>query len=114
MGNCGERIAVCAGGHLIRQGFSAQAQVEKMMLDAFEGANNVYALARDSAKLPPDNQPWRPVGKIDIQLADSTNFGIAVHRIVQDVRRAGFHPLSRHEMVYLLAVVGVRRDPPTD
>jgi hypothetical protein len=43
-------------GNLIRPGLSAQAQVEKMMLDAFEGANDVYALARsrhtDKASAP--------------------------------------------------------------
>ena len=90
----------------------AKAHADPMILSVFEGANETYAIARDSAKLPSDNQPWRRRGEIDIKRADRSNFGIDVGRIVDDVRRQGFHDLSRHEVLYLLAVGGVRRPQP--
>jgi hypothetical protein len=89
-----------------------KAHAEPMILGVFEGAGESYALARDSAKLPSQNRPWHYRGEIDIELADRSNFGIDVARIVDDVRRTGFHHLSRHEVLYLLAVVGVRRPLP--
>jgi hypothetical protein len=83
-----------------------------MILGVFEGAGESYALARDGAKLPSQNQPWHHRAEIDIESADRSNFGIDVARIVDDVRHKGFHDLSRHEALYLLAVVGVRRPQP--
>jgi len=83
-----------------------------MLLGVFEGAGDTYALARDRTKLPSQYQPWIPRGEIDIKLADRSNFGIDVARIVDDVQRKGFHDASRRDVLFLLAVVGVRRPLP--
>ena len=79
----------------------ARGRAQPMILCAFEGANDSYALARDHAKLPSEGQPWRPVGEIDVKLADHANFGVDVHRIAEDIGKAGFHAVSRHEVLYL-------------
>ena len=96
----------------MQSGYLAKARADPMILGVFEGASDTYALARDRAKLPSQNQPWSYRGEIDIKLADRSNFGIDVARIVDDRQTQRILRPVPADVLYLLAVVGVRRPQP--
>jgi hypothetical protein len=83
-----------------------------MILSVYEGADKTYALVQHSTQLPADREPWRLRGQIDLRHSHGSSFGVDVAQITDDIRRSGFHALSREEVLYLLAVAGVRQVPP--